>query len=154
MIDDRFESVSRPKLHADLPKTSPSEDRLGFQNFARHLARSLATSVPLEGFVVAVNGPWGSGKTTLLRLTEHYLGQETKEGRRIVVWFNPWWFSGEDLRIRFFQEIGKSLGGSGNFKELKAAFVRFFRRPHPNTLRPGTLGALGADIRRSRTCNA
>ena len=24
MIDDRFESVSRPKLHADLPKTSPS----------------------------------------------------------------------------------------------------------------------------------
>lgn len=62
-------------LSADKPLTDPQDDQLGYANFARHLASSLTTMVPAEGFVVAIYGPWGSGKTTLLNFLFHYFKQ-------------------------------------------------------------------------------
>ncbi len=100
-------------LSADKPLTDPQDDQLGYANFARHLASSLTTMVPAEGFVVAIYGPWGSGKTTLLNFLFHYFKQAPPDEQPIIVPFNPWWFSGhEKLTKHFFDQFQASLAGS------------------------------------------
>jgi len=97
-------------LQPDTPLTDPGKDRLGYAQFASHLADSICKMTPPEGLVIAIYGVWGSGKTTLLKFVEKYIDQKTKEEKPIIMNFNPWWFSGhEDLTKRFFNQLQASL---------------------------------------------
>jgi predicted KAP-like P-loop ATPase len=101
------------KLSPDKPLTDPRDDQLGYALFARHLALSLIKMVPLDGFVVALYGPWGSGKTTLLNFLFHYFQEAVPEEQPIIVPFNPWWFSGhEKLAKHFFEQFQVALAAS------------------------------------------
>lgn len=101
------------KLSADKPLIDPKDDQLGYALFARHLALSLIKMVPIDGFVLAIYGPWGSGKTTLLNFLFHYFHQATPDEQPIIVPFNPWWFSGhEKLGKHFFDQFQASLAAS------------------------------------------
>ncbi len=103
----------RGTLSADKPLIDPQDDQLGYAPFARHLALSLTRMVPVDGFVVAIYGPWGSGKTTLLNFLFHYLQQAAEDEQPIIVPFNPWWFSGnEKLPKHFFDQFQASLAAS------------------------------------------
>ena len=93
------------RLSADQPITKPADDRLGYSSFAEHLAEVLVNSLPDEGFVVAINAPWGAGKTTVLNLVQDALEARPEAQRPLILRFNPWWFSGQDLTLRFFQEL-------------------------------------------------
>ena len=94
-------------LSADQPLLDPDDDRLGYKEFANHLARSIGEMAPVEGFVIALYGAWGSGKSTLLNFVRHYLEVEFRDKQQLVtVNFNPWWFSGrEDLTSIFFSQL-------------------------------------------------
>lgn len=103
------------RLTADRPKQHLSEDRLGYADFARTIARSIADLDTTDGMVLAVNGPWGSGKTTAVYMIEEALSEAQKDtdpGQRILpVRFNPWWFSEqEDLVKAFFAELSTTIG--------------------------------------------
>jgi predicted KAP-like P-loop ATPase len=100
-------------LSPDKPLIDPQDDQLGYAVFARHLASSLMRMVPIDGFVVAIYGPWGSGKTTLLNFLFHYFQQAAPDEQPIIVPFNPWWFSGhEKLGKHFFDQFQASLAAS------------------------------------------
>jgi predicted KAP-like P-loop ATPase len=104
----------RLQLSGDRPKEHLAEDRLGYANFARSLARSIAGLASTEGVVLAVNGVWGSGKTTAVNMIVEALGDLRKANpaarEMIPVSFNPWWFSEqEDLVKAFFAEVSGSL---------------------------------------------
>lgn len=97
-------------LSGDRPLSDPNDDRLGYAPFAKHLAKALREMMPVEGFVVSINGPWGSGKTTVLNFIEYYLKDVEEAKRPEVIYFNPWWFSGrEDLTRRFFSEVSRAI---------------------------------------------
>src|ERR1700722_480689 len=87
----------RLQLSGDRPKEHLAEDRLGYANFARSLARSIAGLASTEGVVLAVNGVWGSGKTTAVNMIVEALGDLRKANptaREVIpVSFKPWWFS-------------------------------------------------------------
>ncbi len=103
----------RCTLSPDKPLIDPQDDQLGYALFARHLALSLTRMVPVDGFVVAIYGPWGSGKTTLLNFLFHYFQQAAEDEQPIIVPFNPWWFSGhEKLAKHFFDQFQASLAAS------------------------------------------
>jgi predicted KAP-like P-loop ATPase len=115
------------KLSPDKPLIDPQDDQLGYAPFARHLALSLIKMVPIDGFVVAIYGPWGSGKTTLLNFLFHYFQQAPPDEQPIIVPFNPWWFSGhEKLGKHFFDQFQASLAASdvvtGSLAEKIAEF--------------------------------
>src|SRR5438034_417120 len=59
-------------------------------------------------FVIGLYGQWGVGKTSMLNLLCGALG--TQQIPPTVIWFNPWWFAGEnDLLDHFFDELSKEL---------------------------------------------
>lgn len=100
------ETESTTLLSGDKPLTHPKDDQLGYASFAKHLADSICSMIPMEGLVIALYGPWGSGKTTCLNFVVHYLQQRSQNEQPIIVQFNPWWFSGhEDLVRRFFDQL-------------------------------------------------
>nr|WP_294507964.1 P-loop NTPase fold protein [uncultured Rhodopila sp.] len=101
-------------LDGDRPVERLADDQLGYGDFARALARSIASLTPSEGIVLAVNGAWGSGKTSAVNMVIEALGEpdkkSTRNGQIIVVHFNPWWFSGqENLTRAFFSEVAAAL---------------------------------------------
>lgn len=117
-------------LSPDRPLEDPEQDRLGYSNFAEHLAESICNMAPLDGFVISVYGSWGSGKSTLLNFLVYYLKQMPEGEQPIIMHFNPWWFSGhEDLTISFFGQLqaelskGKSITDLDKLKETIAEFA-------------------------------
>ncbi len=99
------------QLDSDRPRTSIADDRLGFEAFARAVARSLHGLAPVDGFVAAIHGAWGSGKTSAVNMTLEALEQLGGEPT-LIVRFNPWWFSGQENLIgAFFSEVTASLSG-------------------------------------------
>lgn len=91
----------------DTPLMLPDKDRLGRAEFAKSLANAILQMDAEEGFVFALNGHWGSGKTTTINFVLHYLKEEHKIPKEIIiVRFNPWWFSGrEQLLQQFFRQF-------------------------------------------------
>lgn len=73
----------------DKPLTDPSEDKLGYAGFARHLADALCEMLPIEGLVVAIYGAWGTGKTTLLNFIVDYVNKRQDDKRPSILYFNP-----------------------------------------------------------------
>lgn len=111
----------KPQFSADKSKFDPAEDLLDYAPFAKHLAHSLNSMAPRDGFVVALYGPWGSGKSTLLEFVVHYLNQLPEDEKPVIVRFNPWWFSGEEALSRhFFGQILSVLDGRSKvFEEVR-----------------------------------
>jgi predicted KAP-like P-loop ATPase len=94
------------EISADKGLVDPTQDRLGYAPFAKHLAESICKLNAPEGFVIAVYGSWGSGKSTLLNFLVHYLKEKPESEQPIIVPFNPWLFSGEkDITKRFFDQL-------------------------------------------------
>lgn len=89
-------------LSADRPSIDPKDDLFGHAPFAKSLADSICRYPGSDGLVLALYGPWGSGKSTVLGYVGHYIEQQPKEDRPVVVPFNPWWFSGQENLARAF----------------------------------------------------
>ncbi len=95
-------------ISIDRPIRSASEDRFGRQGFALAMAKHIA-SLPLgDSHVVSLNGTWGTGKTSLVELLVAEL--RTLKPDSIVLWYNPWMFTGVGSLLRqFFSELGAQL---------------------------------------------
>lgn len=89
-------------LSADRPSTDPADDLFGHAPFARTLARAIRGYRGSDGIVLALYGPWGSGKSTVLAYVEHALEEAPAAERPVIVWFNPWWFSGQEHLAKAF----------------------------------------------------
>ena len=103
------------RLSNDTPLLNPEEDRLHRRQFAEHLAQSIRSIDPRDGFVFALTGPWGSRKTTVLKFTEKLLRDhgETVNGPNpvVIVNFNAWWVSGSEKLLQdFFRQFRASIG--------------------------------------------
>ncbi len=111
---------------ADTPLDNPKEDRLGYAPFARNLADAICKVPAEECLVFALYGQWGTGKTTSLNFVLHYINEQSKGEKPIVVRFNPWWFSGhEELLNQFFREFRLSLGKNEKFQKVVGLLTVF-----------------------------
>ena len=54
-------------INHDIPKKDPSEDLLGYANFAKFVADNIILHHFDTGLVISLDAPWGYGKTTCLR---------------------------------------------------------------------------------------
>lgn len=129
--DDRSAAAESAgsSISADQPKTSLSEDRLGYADFAKAVAKTVQKMHAPDGVVMAVHGPWGSGKTSAINMVEDAIQKsqsERPESERpesehiIIVRFNPWWISEQqDLTLAFFEELSGTIETklSDNVKE-------------------------------------
>lgn len=120
-----------PGLSADRPITSPSQDRLERDHFARALVEDIRRAPRGSGFVMALTGLWGEGKTSVINLVEREL---VDAGEAVVVHFNPWLFSGtEQLVEHFFEELIAQLQATGfeNLGRVAAALGTYGRVVSP-----------------------
>ena len=115
-----------PPPSGDHAVGSRAGDRLGRAPLAEAIAAQVAGADPEAGVVFGMTGPWGSGKTSLLRMAKEAL--EEDHGGFLVLWFNPWLFTGtEHLMGVFFTELGAQLSDlSGTeWDELGATMQAF-----------------------------
>lgn len=109
---------------ADREGKHPKDDKLGRLEFAQRVAKELCSWRNKESLVVSLNGDWGSGKTTLVNLILYYIEEQSNaEGMKapLVVRFNPWQWSGQDLITQaFFSEIGKKFRSNSTIDHQRA----------------------------------
>src|SRR5690242_6460299 len=79
-------------LGADRPIEKKADDRFRRADFARVIAKHVATTPEHQSVVFALMGAWGSGKTSVL----HMIEEELERAEVDVIWFNPWLFSGTE----------------------------------------------------------
>lgn len=104
---------------SDNPLSNPDEDELGYAPFASALAQSISKSVPSDGLVVALYGPWGSGKTTIINFVLYELNKLEEAIRPIISRFNPWLFSGRDDLAKLLLAQLRSVLGDKDYGEVK-----------------------------------
>lgn len=115
----------------DKPISSPADDKLERQHFARQLANSIANFKHNENFIIGLYGSWGSGKTSLINMVCHYLEDEATSTSKdnsnqppIIIKFNPWNFTSNDQLItQFFNQLRvdiKKNENKTNKKEFKS----------------------------------
>jgi predicted KAP-like P-loop ATPase len=109
MDEGRTENGSRITSPAgDPPIQTRKEDRLNRAPFAEALAEQVANSPGHGGVVFGLLGSFGSGKTSILNMAEETFKEDF--GSPVVLWFNPWLFSGtEQLVEHFFEELAAQL---------------------------------------------
>lgn len=112
-------------LDPDSPLKDPTDDKLGYSDFARAIARGLAQMGSSTGMVVGIYGPWGSGKTSTANFIISELEKHDKATRPVVVRFFPWWFTGDpsDLLRHFFSQLREELAA---IKETASKAQEFF----------------------------
>lgn len=110
------------------------DDKFGFKEHAKRLARLVAGTNSPEYISVGISGSWGSGKSSMLNLVKCYLtnmghyhksiidGETPKNKKQwkatekklrkempIVVEFDPWFFGSEERIIQaFFDRLAKA----------------------------------------------
>jgi predicted KAP-like P-loop ATPase len=91
----------------DDPISSPADDYLDRDRYARSLA-SIVTSAPHgSSFRLGIYGEWGEGKTSVMRLIERYL----KEKFFKTTWIYPWAASSSaELRQLLLRSVAAELG--------------------------------------------
>ena len=105
-------------LTADSALQNPSEDKLGYSDFAAHISDTISGWTPEEEFVVGIYGEWGTGKSTILNFVEYEL--ENQDNPPVIIRFNPWWFSGQpDLIDKFFSQLRTGLGTDEKYEDLR-----------------------------------
>lgn len=101
-------------INSDHPIKSKDDDALGYWPFAQALAKGLVSRASNDGFVVGIQAKWGMGKTSAVNLMVSAIETEEQHladsQRTLVVWFNPWLFSGMDsLSKGYLAFVGNSL---------------------------------------------
>jgi iron(II)-dependent oxidoreductase len=119
MPDNKKREFETPKVLHDAPLRADDAAYFHFDDFARTLARLIATKETRTPLTIGVSGPWGSGKTTLLKRTRKMLDAtinlEDKTRRPSLdfssdadqplmdrfrvcrtVWFDAWKYAEED----------------------------------------------------------
>lgn len=118
MISMEKANEAKQAISADVPLTSPGDDRLGYAPFAEIVAKSITVVDGTHCVVMAIYGKWGTGKSTVLNFVEHYLRKNRGKAAPLVLRFNPWWFSGdEDLVKQFFRQLRVRLDAWKVFSE-------------------------------------
>ncbi len=111
MSENEDRQVANPRMASstgDPPIRRKKEDRLNRARFAEALAEQIASAPGSGGVVFGLLGPYGSGKTSILNMVEETLKETTENP--VVLWFNPWLFSGtEQLVEHFFEELAAQL---------------------------------------------
>lgn len=111
-MDDNILTIQRVNMdiiiNHDLPKKDPSEDLLGYANFAKFIADNIILHHFDTGLVISLDAPWGYGKTTCLRFIEYHL----KDKANIeILHFNPWSLSDnkDKIILEFLHALGTKL---------------------------------------------
>jgi hypothetical protein len=114
-----------PSPSGDESVDTRAGDRLGRRPFAEAIAAQIASVDAHKAVVFGVVGPWGSGKTSLLKMA----GESLREDHgAVVLWFNPWMFSGTQHLVGiFFAELGAQLSDMRErpWQELGSAMREF-----------------------------
>lgn len=107
-------------FHGDRPIESIGEDRLGFEESARHIARALVEMSSTEGFVIGVEGEWGSGKTSFINLVCNSFPHDSMPE---IIRFSPWLISFRDVLLdELFGELSVAVSKiEGHVIESKEA---------------------------------
>ncbi|WP_162197326.1 KAP family P-loop NTPase fold protein [Methanosarcina mazei] len=113
-------------FNSDRPIKHLSEDELNRQNFAMSIGEAILKSQTKDSLVIGLLGKWGSGKTSLVNMiVEHIVNISTSfefEEQPIVIYFNPWNFSGQNQLIsQFFNKLSSTLERPDYSKDLKKA---------------------------------
>lgn len=109
---DKNAPTYEPTIHigSDIPKADPSSDEFGYAPFAKLIALSVVKTPSPQGLVMAIHGQWGLGKSSLLNFVKHYLKDEPKDSRPVVIDFNPWWFEDKNqLAAQFLAQFKTKL---------------------------------------------
>jgi len=130
------------------PITTADEDRLGYENASKKLAKMIdSTETPNT---LGIYGVWGSGKTSLMNLIKIQLDKDSQYNQRIsTVWFDVWKYEYEkDMPITYplLHQIEKTLKS----KNLKSFFVKnakFFSALSLNLISLGASTYLGNDLK-------
>jgi hypothetical protein len=94
-------------FHGDRPIEVPTDDRLGFDLPAKHVADAIHRMASPDGFVIGIEGEWGSGKSSFINLVSDALRRV--ESAPEVVRFLPWLIRArEGLLKELFTEINKA----------------------------------------------
>jgi predicted KAP-like P-loop ATPase len=122
----------------DPPIRKKKEDRLNRARFAEALAEQVARAPGSGGVVFGLLGPYGSGKTSILNMVEETLKEDF--GDPVMLWFNPWLFSGtEQLVEHFFEELAAQLSEEPNdrVRRIGEALERYGKLLGPLRYVPG-----------------
>ena len=89
---------------ADRPILDATEDKLGYAEPARHVAKSILEFASPDGFVLGLEGQWGSGKSSFVNLISEKLAKASNPPE--IVHFSPWLIrSREGMLIELFVEL-------------------------------------------------
>ncbi len=119
------DSGGMPSPSGDGSVGTRADDRLGRTPFAEAIAAQIASVDLEEAVVFGIVGPWGSGKTSLAKMAAESLREDHGA---VVLWFNPWLFSGTQHLVGiFFAELGAQLSEMQGqpWRELGSAMREF-----------------------------
>lgn len=102
-------------FNPDRPIKFPHEDSLNRKGFAKYIAKAILESQTKDSLVIGLLGEWGSGKTSLVNMTIDYINTISdsleQDEKPIIIYFNPWNFSGQNQLIsQFFNKLSFTLG--------------------------------------------
>lgn len=93
-----------PLFGADRPILDEAEDKLGYSEPAKHVAKSILEFASPDGFVLGLEGRWGSGKSSFVNLISESL--TAAQGAPEIVHFSPWLIrSQEGMLVELFGEL-------------------------------------------------
>lgn len=134
------------------PIRSPMEDVLGRGAFVERLVDALISPKTRKstGLTIGITGPWGSGKSSILNLVQAEIQQRYPD-KALIVRFDPWLVSGrDDLIVRFFAEVGRTIRRSSataeRFGKLGRRLLDYAKRvaPAADLIIPGGATAISA----------
>lgn len=111
-------------FNPDRPIKSLNDDLLNRQNLAIYIGNAILGSQIIDSLVIGLLGKWGSGKTSLVNMViEHIENISTSlesDEMPIIVYFNPWNFSGQNQLIsQFFNKLSFTLERPDYSNDLK-----------------------------------
>jgi HAMP domain-containing protein len=127
---ERLSSIE-DKGESDQPIASVEQDRLGFADLAKGLARYLRNAATKPPLTIALNAPWGRGKSSVMQMLRSELAQAGGK----TVWFNAWHHQKEEISLAallgsIYQEaLPPWLSLLGLRFRARLLFQRFRRHP-------------------------
>lgn len=106
----------------DTPISRVEEDRYGFIDLARNLARSIISLDRQFSTVIGIEGKWGSGKTSLLNLLLQEMLSQVPDGTHVLK-ISPWLSPSGDSTVE-----GLLLPVAAILDEAEAKRYRGFRK--------------------------
>ncbi|MEX1252728.1 MAG: P-loop NTPase fold protein [Dehalococcoidia bacterium] len=116
------EGKSGASISADAPIRTAAQDRLGRAPFAHRIADAILEWTSESSIVVGVYGAWGSGKSSIVNLALERMDDqaETSDLAPVVIPFNPWSYSQQNLVVSaFFDTLGSHLGRGDSTEDVR-----------------------------------